>query len=290
MVAPSYIVDSRRTIAKHGTTGPEIQRINNATYFMRHHCRQKRRGRLYWVTTDHGTDRDLIAKVWSRVTKLQGELGLAKYSVLKLEGLGGLHGHVAFVGNNKLMERLQRSAAFGDKIFVGPAPYPEGYFAKDRTPQAQYRRWHRGGRITGSHKLDGGGDRVRLSRELERDAIEAGVVEQWRHTNAKRKPTRKGYCLRGSGPLARAPRLSGQILLFPELSKPVARLRDFGRGQMPKSVATAVEFKRNQLGLTQSEFAHRAGIQQGTYANAIRGHDPISAWAMNRLRDVLGQC
>jgi len=43
-----------------------------------------------------------------------------------------------------------------------------------------------GGRISGSHRLPGGGDRVRLSRELERDAIEAGYVEPWRHTNAKR--------------------------------------------------------------------------------------------------------
>src|ERR1700740_2329029 len=43
------------------------------------------------------------------------------------------------------------------------------------------------GRIPGSHKLEGGGDRVRLSRELERDAVDAGLVGEWQRTNAKRK-------------------------------------------------------------------------------------------------------
>jgi hypothetical protein len=32
---------------------------------------------------------------------------------------------------------------------------------------------------------------VRLSRELERDAIEAGCVEPWQHTNAKRSVEEK---------------------------------------------------------------------------------------------------
>src|SRR2546430_4636814 len=39
----------------------------------------------------------------------------------------------------------------------------------------------------------GGGDRVVLSRDLERDAVEAGLVEPWQHTNAKRSSVRKEY-------------------------------------------------------------------------------------------------
>ena len=58
--------------------------------------------------------------------------------------------------------------------------------AKERTPQAGYRREHvLGGRLNGSHRLEGGGDRVRLSRQLERDAIDFGYVKPWRHTYAK---------------------------------------------------------------------------------------------------------
>ena len=61
--------------------------------------------------------------------------------------------------------------------------------AKERTPQAGYRREHvLGGRLNGSHRLEGGGDRVRLSRQLERDAIDFGDVKPWRHTYAKRRP------------------------------------------------------------------------------------------------------
>jgi hypothetical protein len=37
---------------------------------------------------------------------------------------------------------------------------------------------------------------VRLSRELERDAIEAGCVEPWQHTNAKRSVEEKPYRVR----------------------------------------------------------------------------------------------
>jgi hypothetical protein len=43
-----------------------------------------------------------------------------------------------------------------------------------------------GGRIRGSHRLEGGGDRVRLSEQLERGAIEAGLVDPWKRTNAMR--------------------------------------------------------------------------------------------------------
>ena len=63
---------------------------------------------------------------------------------------------------------------------------------------------------------------MRLSDPLKHDAIAAGYIQPWARDNAKRKPDRKGYRLRSSGPLARAPRESGQLLLFPEFSKPVA--------------------------------------------------------------------
>src|SRR5262249_44920632 len=124
------------------------------------------------------------------------------------------------------------------------------YLAKERTPQAGYGREHvLGGRIKETHHLDGGGDRVRLSRELERDAIDAGYIDLWRHSNARRSSERKPYWLRRL--TRRAPRLAGQIPLLPE--KPVSRLRDFGGGFVPPSVAHEIEFRRRQRGLSQRD-------------------------------------
>ena len=120
------------------------------------------------------------------------------YSVITFESRNGLHAHIIFIGTRDITRRLKRSKQFRELVHIRPAPNAaalvNGYLAKERTPQAGYRRWHiLGGRIRGSHRLPGGGDSVRLSRELERDAIETGYVEPWRHTNAKRSVEEKPY-------------------------------------------------------------------------------------------------
>src|SRR5262249_50759521 len=111
----------------------------------------------------------------------------------------------------------------------------------------------------------------------------------WQHTNARRAVNRKCYRLRSTGPLARAPRPAGQLPLLPELERPVARLREFGGGFIPRAVAIEIEFRRRRLGLTQIELGGMIGRSQGQLANALRGHDPISGAAINRLRDVLSR-
>src|SRR5262249_46042687 len=181
--------------------------------------------------------------------------------------------------------------AFGKFIQLDPVTDPVGlvrkYLAKERTPQAGYARHHMlGGRLRGSHRLEGGGDRVRLSRDLERDAIDAGDVAPWPPTTARRSPERKAYRLRRLHP-RKAPRPAGQLPLLPELNRPVARLREFGAGFMPPSVAREIEFLRRQLGLSQNQLASLIGRSQGQLANALRGHDPISGAAVNRLREAL---
>ena len=224
---------------------------------------------------------------------MQIEHGLRPYNVTTFETRGGLHAHIVLLGNREIAERLKSSTAFGEFIQVDPVTYPVGlvreYLAKERTPQAGYARHHMlGGRLRGSHRLDGGGDRVRLSRDLERDAIDAGYVEPWQHTNARRSAERKAYPLRRLYP-RKALRLAGQLPLLPELNRPVARLRHFGGGFMPPSVAREIEFLRRQLGLSQTQLASLIGRSQGQLANALRGHDPISGLVVNRLREVLLQ-
>jgi transcriptional regulator with XRE-family HTH domain len=58
---------------------------------------------------------------------------------------------------------------------------------------------------------------------------------------------------------------------------------------MPPSVAREIEFLRRQLGLSQIQLASLIGRSQGQLANALRGHDPISGAATNRLREFLLQ-
>jgi transcriptional regulator with XRE-family HTH domain len=67
----------------------------------------------------------------------------------------------------------------------------------------------------------------------------------------------------------------------------VSRLRDFGGGFVPPSVAREIEFRRRQRGLSQRELGKLIGRSQGQLANALRGHDPVSAFVVNRLREVL---
>jgi hypothetical protein len=201
--APSLAVDSARlprTAATWGITGAELNRLGNAVWFMGLHCNPSRVG-LWLATTARATPRDVIADTWKRITRLQGMHRLRCYSAITFEGRGGLHAHITFLGTRDIAKRLKQSARFGELLDIRPVTDPDRltrkYLAKERTPQAGYgREYILGGRIRGSHRLPGGGDRVRLSRELERDAVEAGYVEPWQHTNAKRSVEEKPYRVR----------------------------------------------------------------------------------------------
>jgi hypothetical protein len=275
----------RRTVAPHGVTGAEVKRLNGALHQMKRRVRID--GELWWLTTAKGSSRDSIAAIRKRVMRLQSDHGLWCYSLVVFETLPRLHAHIIFIGNREIAGALNRSDVCAGAN-VGPVMDVDGlsknYLVKERAPQASFGRTDLGGRIRGSHKIEGGGDRVRLSRELERDAIDAGLIQDWQHTNAKRKHGRKDYRKRAL--TKRAPLLCGQILMFPEM-KPVSRLRAFGGGLVPKAVAREIEHLRRRCGLTQLELAELIGRSQGQLANALRGHDPISARVVNRLRDVL---
>lgn len=268
-------------------TGPEIRRLTNAAWFMAQNCRAAKSS-LWWATTSKDTSRSIIAEIWKRITRLQGAHALPAYSALVFEARGGLHAHIIFTGNPEVADRLNR-AAFGQTIRVDRVINPEKlvlkYLSKERTPQAGHRRWEvLGGRLKGSHRLPGAGDRVRLSRQLERDTIAAGAIEPWQHTNAKLSAERKPYRQRK---LAKRKSLVavGQLSLFPETEP--SRLRDFAGGLMPPAISREIKFLLQQSGLTQAELGVRIGAHQPHIANVLRRHDPISRFAANRLRDTL---
>lgn len=241
-------------------TGAEIDRFSGAGHLMQKYLRSISAGELWYLTTAKGVSRDTVAKIQKRINRLQHDRDFWAYSAWCFETRPKFHAHFLFVGDTAVVERLKRGA-FAEIIEIEPVydlpGLVKGYQAKERTPQAGYGRERQlGGRITGSHRLEGGGDRVRLSRELERDAIEQALVRTWQRTNAKRKADRKEYRKR---PLtARAPRLAGQILLFPNM-RPVARLQAFGGGYIPRPVAAEIEFRRRQRKLRRKQWPAGAG-------------------------------
>jgi len=150
-------------------------------------------GELWWLSTPKGSTRHEIAAYQKRITREQAACGLPQYSVWIFETRPELHAHMVFVGNLDVADILRRS-----RLCIATKIEPitdigglKNYLAKERIPQAGYRRRDLGGRIRGSHRLTGGGDRVRLSRQLERDAIEAGMEAHERQTisSAQRLPT-----------------------------------------------------------------------------------------------------
>lgn len=248
-------------------------------------------GELWFLSTAKGATFDAIAKIQKWIGRLQGDNDLFKYSAWVFETHPKLHAHFIFIGNHNIADALRRSAICADsdvRLVIDTDGLSKKYLVKERTPQAGYGRTDLGGRMAGSHKLNDGEkwDRVRLSAELYRDALEAGLIQDWARTNAKRAAQRKERKLQRLYP-KKAPRPSGQILLFPELSKPVARLQSFGGGFVPATVAAEIEFRRRQRGLTQRQLAKLVGRSQGQLANAFRGHDPIAGSVVNRLREVL---
>jgi hypothetical protein len=190
----SYLVDrhQRHTVSPHGIHRAEINRLSAAVHFMEFRCRD-RHSRLWWLSTEKGTPRRLIADIQKRITRLQKQFHLPGYNVTVFETRGGTHAHLVFIGTREIAKRLEASAAFGSLIHVRPVTDPKGlalkYLVKERTPQAGYGREHvLGGRIRGSHRLEGGGDRVRLSKCLERDGVQTSYVMPWAHKNARRAP------------------------------------------------------------------------------------------------------
>jgi hypothetical protein len=145
-------------------------------------------GEIRWLTTPKGSTRNEIAAIKKRITRLQGDRGLYCYSAWIFETKPRLHAHIVFIGNLEIAAALKRSAVCcGCDVDLVSDRWRKTTSPKEHTPQAGYGRSDLGGRIRGPHRLEGGGDRVRLSREFERDAIEADLVMDRRHTNAKRK-------------------------------------------------------------------------------------------------------
>jgi hypothetical protein len=99
-------------------TGPELTRFSSAVQFMERHCQPRRGNGLWWVSINRNSDRNIIAAVQKRITKLQWHYRLRPYNVTIFETSGGLHAHITFIGNTELAERLKASKKIGEIIEV----------------------------------------------------------------------------------------------------------------------------------------------------------------------------
>jgi hypothetical protein len=296
--AVPYTVDThlRQTTAPHGMSVPEVRRLFDSVHYM------MKPGRMLALATlagplkamPCGAVRDVVAAFLKALGKKQKKFGLPQYYVMVWECAGGLHTHVVFVANPRMLDELKELQRFAPYLDVRRAWWPGGlpiYLSKERTGWAQIQlgAFIRGGRKDGAHRLPGGGDRVRLSSALKEDAIAAGYVTQWKPTNAKRKPLEarasgRPYRIRSG----RAPRPTPtQLPMFPELEKPPVRLRDFHGGIPTPAQAQELEFRRKRLGLSQRQLAARCGISQAHWANVVRGHDSMSRFAARQIREAL---
>lgn len=292
-VRTSLVKDgSPRTVAKHGLTRHEVRRIDGGVMAIKTLARQKRQ-QVCWASFAADSGSSISSQFRKRLVTLQRQETVEQVWLAVSETDPDRHDHIIFLTTPALMERLKASPRFQQPVVkIGPvydAKGLVGYLSKESTSQAAYRNWAVPRRKQGSHQLPGGGDRVRVSERLKAFALEQGYIEPWQPTNAKRASTRKSYRLRKLSP-KKAPRPANQEPLpFAEMAlrRPVARLRDYGGGPMPSAVAEEIEFRRRQDGLSQRELANRCGIGQPQLANALRGHDPLSAWVVTRIKEVL---
>jgi hypothetical protein len=316
--------DVRRIGSRHenGISGPELRLIRRAIKFLRRHG-----GGVHVTVhppslSEHERH-EVFDAVKGRAATYQGRAGMNRVYWLSIsetvtENGYSPHLHLICVFPNsawaqKFTAMLNGSEAFkkrfGEKavhaVEIADAEHwdrlggdEDHYFTAEATIQA----WHGAARsfpksenkLTGKASFPYAGDRVGASEDLRDVLIRNGQATPWTRRNAKRAAPSTDA--RVVAPIAPKPVLrivadnalapgELQLSLLPE--KPVARLRDFAHGVMPRAVAHEVEARRKWLGLTQEQLADAIGISRPQLTNGLQGNFGLSEWVAARLRDFL---
>ncbi len=273
-----------RAVQPHGISEAERDRVDAALHFLASHYGKQ----LVYVTIEaHDLDekaaRLLIRKAKSHFGELQRRAGLPRYNAEVLEGQHAVHSHI--VGPLPWSYATQfQNYAYGEQLCVKRVYDIDGlqnYLLKEATPEAAYRTSIR--RRKGSHVLgEGGGDRVRLSRDLSAALERKGVIQRHKRTYASRvisKP--KNAPTTVSAPSEALPRETASVAEAPtQLALPLdAPIFPLGE---------RLEAKRRELGLSQRDLARRLGVRQAHYSNSvIRHHDKLSGPVLRRALEWL---
>lgn len=302
---------AERTTQVHGISPDEVDRATGAYEAM-----QRLNVSLFHVTVAaHDLPRARFRSLLDEFCQqLRREMNLAgsprRYWIMVWHSNPSPHVHmlVAFPRGEgaRRLRNLQERQTFarhdrpggGRCIKVQPATAGWlNYVLEERTPQANYGN-RRGQRRAGSHRLEGGGDRVRLSADLRHDAIEHGWVRDWKATNARRSESRKP---RRSTSAATAPAAVPHLdryggLLFPlpvvhalprhpTVSKPRRPGGDpVGQGalQLQSGNIELLDVLRH-LGRTDAERAAAIGLSRPTVTNLRHGRFGPSHEAARRI-------
>jgi hypothetical protein len=180
-------------------SGDEVKRLLGSTLLMK---QKTRRGRCRCAMITVGDAifdmtereaRDAIRHLEARITRDQERAHLPQYRMTVYESVGGFHAHIVCLATAKLIERWRASEVFAP-FCVGenaiqpvndPHDLAQRYLAKERRPAPPGTQRHLGARVPGSHRIEGGGDRVRLSSQLKADALAKDLITPWKRTKAK---------------------------------------------------------------------------------------------------------
>lgn len=241
----------------------------------------------FFVAELHGADRravnEMARKLKSHVVLEQRRADFEPWWVEVLEGRPSVHTNVIAPLPADAAERIALAPAYDGHVHVQPVTDMVGltkYLLKETTPQAAYKTGVR--RLAGSHVLDGGGDRVRLSKALGAALLEEGRIEPWTRSYAARAATTTPVTTTTVSPVQSAPTPAVVAPAFP--CEPEGQFSLFDATTAPTvNVMQLVEEKRRRLHISQREAARQlGGLNQPGYANALREHDKLGAWRRNR--------
>jgi DNA-binding transcriptional regulator YiaG len=264
----------------------ELDWLTEGTRYLR------RQGAAVWVVAEayEKSERErrlLFRKVKSDLALYQRREGLRRVLNLEvLESVPSVHTNIIATMPNcdaldRTIERLY-NAAYGSGVYAQAVTDWNGlttYLAGEATPQA----WHKAGRsfprIKGSHPLGaGGGDRVRVSKDLEAALLRSGRVEPRRRTYAARSlPVAPEPAPQPKpAPIRLVASMETQPSLFEDLPK-----RSYLE---PAEVRTF----REETGCTQAEVSGWIGVKNRSHvANYERGHDRLSRQRQRALRHFM---
>ena len=239
-------------------------------------------------------------KVKNHVVTFQRRNGCPAYWLEVLEPRPRLHVHLIAAAPARrllsMIDSLSTSALFGERTKVKRVydmPRLARYLSKLATPQAHYATDFAFRRVKGSHVMQG--DRVRLSRELERDMLAAGVIRPFARTYAKRLP--KAPALLAEIEIRYRDSLfdAEPLLLLappPKLKAPPRNRDKIPPPSLPLAYPPSIADLLAGLGPTHEAIAERVGLSRPQVTNIIVGRfgvgRPIARRVLARLSQ-LGQ-
>ena len=270
----------QKTAQPHGISTPERKRLVEAAHHMR---RRYPRDCKFFVAELHGADRRAVSalsrQLKSHIVTEQRRAGFEPYWVEVVECEPRPHANVVAPLPADAAERIGLSPAYEGHVHVQPVTdmaQLTQYLLKETTPQAAFKTGIR--RKHGSHALEGGGDRIRVSKALGAALLSEGRISPWTRSYAARATT-AAEMVKGAPEAAPAVHeavsyeadVSGQLNLFDAATAPVV------------DICARLEAARQERGLSQREVAAVLGVRQPHFSNSvIRRHDRLSATVVRR--------